>query len=126
MSAATPHGQAPYYFVPAPSSYPVQTAFGLLDFGAHLGVVGYTPKAVEVRLSNLMAFDATAASNWGCPPDRYPDALALVLDGKVRLDAFVETHPLDCAPSVFQSVIEHRITRRAILTRYPDERPQPR
>ena len=103
-----------------------QTPFGLLDFGAHLGVVGYTPKAFEVRLSNLMAFDATAAGNWGCPPDRYPDALALVLDGKVRLDDFVETHPLDCAPSVFQSVIEHRITRRAILTRYPDERPQPR
>jgi cytochrome c oxidase subunit 3 len=30
MSAATTHGQTPYYFVPAPSSYPVQAAFGLL------------------------------------------------------------------------------------------------
>jgi cytochrome c oxidase subunit 3 len=30
MSAATPHGQAPYYFVPAPSQFPVLTATGLL------------------------------------------------------------------------------------------------
>ena len=29
MSAATPHGQQPYYFVPAPSRFPVLTATGL-------------------------------------------------------------------------------------------------
>ncbi|MEP7294545.1 MAG: cytochrome c oxidase subunit 3 [Burkholderiales bacterium] len=30
MSAATPHGQTPYYFVPAPSRHPVLAATGLL------------------------------------------------------------------------------------------------
>ncbi len=30
MSAATQHGQAPYYFVPAPSRFPVMAALGLL------------------------------------------------------------------------------------------------
>ncbi|MEO5697490.1 MAG: cytochrome c oxidase subunit 3 [Burkholderiaceae bacterium] len=36
MSAATPHGHTPYYFVPAPSRHPVLAAFGLLlvIFGA--------------------------------------------------------------------------------------------
>jgi cytochrome c oxidase subunit III len=36
MSAATPHGGTPYYFVPAPSRFPVQASFGLLlvIFGA--------------------------------------------------------------------------------------------
>ncbi len=29
MSAATPHGQTPYYFIPEPSSFPVLTATGL-------------------------------------------------------------------------------------------------
>jgi hypothetical protein len=77
--------------------------------------VGFTPQPVEVRLSNLMAFDATAAGNWGCPPDRYPDALALVLDGKVRLDEYVELHPLDEASAVFEQAIHHTLTRRAIL-----------
>jgi 6-hydroxycyclohex-1-ene-1-carbonyl-CoA dehydrogenase len=93
-----------------------RTAFGLLDFGAHLAVVGYTASPVEVRLSNLMAFDATAAGNWGCPPARYPEALDLVLQGRVSLDDYVETFPLDEAPDVFERVVEHRLARRAILT----------
>ena len=42
MSAATPHGQAPYYFVPAPSHFPVQASFGLLlvAFGASQWING--------------------------------------------------------------------------------------
>lgn len=92
-----------------------QTAFGLLDFGGHLAVVGYTPNPVELRLSNLMALDATAAGNWGCPPERYPEVLALVVSGGVRLDSYVETHPLSRAPEVFQAVVDHKLTRRAVL-----------
>ena len=43
MSAATPHGQAPYYFVPAPSHFPVQASFGLLlvIFGAGQWINGH-------------------------------------------------------------------------------------
>ncbi len=71
------------------------TAYGLLVHGATLSVVGFTMDKVEVRLSNLMAFDARALGNWGCPPEPYPAALDLVLDGKVQIKPFVETHPLD-------------------------------
>jgi len=92
-----------------------QTAFGLLDPGAHLAVVGYTPEKLELRLSNLMAFDATAQGNWGSAPERYPTALRFVLEGKVALEPFVEFHPLDQAPAVIQAVAEHEIRRRAIL-----------
>lgn len=94
-----------------------QTAFGLLDFGGYLAVVGFTPKKVELRLSNLMAFDATARGNWGCPPDQYPDALELVLRGKVAIAPYVESHSLDDAAAVFDAVARHSITHRAILTR---------
>jgi 6-hydroxycyclohex-1-ene-1-carbonyl-CoA dehydrogenase len=59
-------------------------AFNLLVHGATLSVVGFTMDKVELRLSNLMAFDARALGNWGCPPEFYPAALDLVLDGKVR------------------------------------------
>jgi cytochrome c oxidase subunit 3 len=43
MSAATPHGQAPYYFVPAPSRHPVLAATGMLlvIFGAGQWVNGH-------------------------------------------------------------------------------------
>jgi 6-hydroxycyclohex-1-ene-1-carbonyl-CoA dehydrogenase len=92
-----------------------QTAFGLLDFGGYLAVVGFTPKKVELRLSNLMALDAIARGNWGCPPDQYPDALEFVLRSKVVIAPYVETHSLDDAPAVFDAVARHSITRRAIL-----------
>lgn len=91
------------------------TAFSLLDHGAHLAVVGYTPQKTELRLSNLMAFDATACGNWGCPPEHYPKALALVLEGKVVLEPFVEFHSLHEAPQVLEAVASHAIKRRAIL-----------
>jgi len=91
------------------------TAYGLLDHGAYLAVVGFTPKPIELRLSNLMAFDATARGNWGCPPDQYPGALKLVLEGKVALAPFVEKHPLDEAPAILEAVAKHALRRRAIL-----------
>ena len=91
------------------------TAFALLDHGAYLAVVGYSPKAIELRLSNLMAFDATARGNWGCPPEHYPSALALVLNGKVALAPYVEEHPLESAPEVLQAVGQHALRRRAVL-----------
>lgn len=91
------------------------TAFGLLDHGAYLAIVGFTPKTIEMRLSNLMAFDATARGNWGCPPEQYPSALRLVLDGKVVLGPFVEMHALDEAPAVLEAVANHALRRRVIL-----------
>jgi len=91
------------------------TAFNLLVHGATLAVVGFTMDKVEVRLSNLMAFDARAIGNWGCPPEFYPAALDLVLDGRVKLAPFVETHPLADINHVFHAVHAREITRRAVL-----------
>jgi 6-hydroxycyclohex-1-ene-1-carbonyl-CoA dehydrogenase len=91
------------------------TAFGLIDHGGYLAVVGYSPRPVEIRLSNLMAFDATARGNWGCPSEQYPGALSLVLDGKVTLGPYVEEHSLDEAPEVLEAVHRRAIRRRAIL-----------
>jgi len=92
-----------------------QTAYGLLVHGATLGVVGFTMDKVEVRLSNLMAFDARAIGNWGCPPELYPGALDLVLDGSVNVKPFVEPHPLAEINHVFEAVHRHAIKRRAVL-----------
>jgi 6-hydroxycyclohex-1-ene-1-carbonyl-CoA dehydrogenase len=92
------------------------SAFGLLVHGATLSVVGFTMDRVEIRLSNLMAFDARAMGNWGCPPEYYPAALGLVLDGKVQLAPFVEEHPLDSINQVFPAVHHREIKKRAVLT----------
>lgn len=90
-------------------------AFGLLVHGATLAVVGFTMDRVEVRLSNLMAFHARALGNWGCPPELYPAALDLVLDGRVKVAPFVERFPLAEIQRVLAGVHDRQITRRAIL-----------
>jgi 6-hydroxycyclohex-1-ene-1-carbonyl-CoA dehydrogenase len=92
-----------------------ETAFGLLNHGATLCVVGFTMDKVEVRLSNLMAFHARAIGNWGCVPELYPQALELVLNGSVKVAPFVEKHPLKDINKVFEAVHAGALKRRAVL-----------
>ena len=91
------------------------TAYGLLNHGATLSVVGFTMDKIELRLSNLMAFHARALGNWGCLAELYPQALDLVLDGKVALTPFVERHPLNEINEVFAAAQAHKLLGRAIL-----------
>jgi 6-hydroxycyclohex-1-ene-1-carbonyl-CoA dehydrogenase len=92
-----------------------KTAFGLLTFGASLSVVGFTLDTVDIRLSNLMAFNAVARGNWGCRPEFYKPVLDLVLQGKVAIRPFVKTFPLNEINTVFQQVHAHKIQQRPIL-----------
>ena len=95
------------------------SAFGLLTYGACLSVVGFTMEKLEVRLSNLMAFHARALGNWGCLPEYYPDALELVLTGKVSMLPFIERHPLSEINEIFARAHDGKLAGRAILV--PDE-----
>ena len=91
------------------------TAFELLTYGAHLAVVGYTLEKSELRLSNLMAFNARAQGNWGCLPEHYPAALELVLPGQVQMQPFVKLFPLDEINAVFAAAHAQQLTERAVL-----------
>ncbi len=71
-----------------------QTAWALLGHNATLVIVGFTMRKVEVRLSNLMAFDATAFGNWGCLPSHFPAILDLVAEGAIEIGPFVERYPM--------------------------------
>ena len=92
-----------------------KTAFGLLTFGASLAVVGFTMDTVDIRLSNLMAFHATARGNWGCQPKYYQPVLDLVLEGKVKIGPFVKTFPLSEINAVFEMVHSRQIKERPVL-----------
>jgi 6-hydroxycyclohex-1-ene-1-carbonyl-CoA dehydrogenase len=92
-----------------------ETAFGLLGPAATLAVVGFTREKVSIRLSNLMAFDATAFGSWGCPPERYPEAIELVTSGRVRLLPFIRKVPMSDITSVFAEAHEPGDGRRTIL-----------
>ena len=92
------------------------TAWGLLVHGATLCVVGYTTAKAELRLSNLMAFDARAIGNWGCDPALYPDIVRAVLDGDIDLISNTELRPLDTAAQALADVRGHRVSKRIVLT----------
>ncbi len=90
-------------------------AFGLLTFGATLGVIGYSLETVDLRLSNLMAFDAAAVGTWGCLPEHYPAVVDLVLDRKIDVGGFVERVPMSRVNEVLETLHAGRSKKRPIL-----------
>jgi 6-hydroxycyclohex-1-ene-1-carbonyl-CoA dehydrogenase len=87
----------------------------MLGHGGYLSVVGYTPQSVELRFSNLMAFDATAQGNWGCLPEHYPAIVDLVLQRRIALAPFVERRPLATINEVFAELHAGGVPRRLVL-----------
>jgi 6-hydroxycyclohex-1-ene-1-carbonyl-CoA dehydrogenase len=92
-----------------------ETAYGLLNFGAHLAIVGFTLAKSEIRLSNLMAFDATVKGNWGCDATLYPEVLEWIGDGRIKVSPFVEKHELSDINSVLDAAHEGTLKRRGVL-----------
>ncbi len=92
-----------------------KTAFRLLAPGGYLGVVGFTPESVELRLSNLMAFDAVAQGTWGCLPEHYPAVVDLVLSGKVQITPFIEKRPMHAINQTFEALRAHEVRGRPVL-----------
>jgi 6-hydroxycyclohex-1-ene-1-carbonyl-CoA dehydrogenase len=90
-------------------------AFGLLGHGAVLSVVGYTATPVEVRLSNLMAFDAVAMGNWGCLPEHYPAVVDLALTGRIALEPFITRRPMAEINDVFEQLHHGPASGRIVL-----------
>ena len=92
-----------------------ETAFGMLGPAGTLAVVGFTMDKVSVRLSNLMAFDADAFGSWGCPPERYPEAIDLVVSGKIDLLPFTRKIPMAEAETALAAARDGSDPRRSIL-----------
>lgn len=92
-----------------------ETAFGLLGYGGSLAVVGYTMDRIELPLSNLMAFEATARGNWGADPLSYPALLQWIGDGRLTVKPFVERFPLHDINLVFDEAHNGRLLKRAVL-----------
>ena len=92
-----------------------ELAWSLLSRGGSVSVVGYTPDPGTFRLSNLMAFDATAYGNWGCDPSLYPDALSLTASGEIRVRGLVRREALADAPAILEAVHQGKFTERVVL-----------
>jgi 6-hydroxycyclohex-1-ene-1-carbonyl-CoA dehydrogenase len=92
-----------------------ETAFGLLGFGATLGIIGFTLAKPEVRLSNLMAFDADMFGIWGCDPTLYPEVVEWIAAGKIKVGPYAEQHPLAEINDMMTAAHEGKLSRRAVM-----------
>lgn len=80
-----------------------------------MSIVGFTMDKPDVRLSNLMAFDAKIIGTWGCKPELYPEVVDLIATDKLKIDPFIELFPLSKINEVFKNTLEHKYKKRSIL-----------
>ena len=92
-----------------------ELAYNLITFTSTLSIVGFTMDKTEVRLSNLMAFDAKLIGTWGCKPELYPEVVALIENGKLKIDSFIELFPMSKINEVFKNTLEHKYKKRSIM-----------
>lgn len=90
-------------------------AFTLIGPASTMVQAGYCPKPVALRLSNLMAFDATVHGTWGCPPEAYPAVLGLLYERKVAVAPFVEHAPMSRIDAVMDDMAHHRLQKRIVF-----------
>lgn len=92
-----------------------ETGFGLLTFASTLSIVGFTLDKPEVRLSNLMAFDAKIIGTWGCKPELYANVLQLLDSGQLDINPFVQELPMSKINEVFKNTLQHKYLKRTVL-----------
>lgn len=92
-----------------------QTAFSLLNHGGYLAVIGFTMDKLELRVSNLMAYDATMRGNWGCDPTLYGAILDAVGAGKIRLGPLTKRFALSEINEVLEMAHHGALRERAVL-----------
>jgi 6-hydroxycyclohex-1-ene-1-carbonyl-CoA dehydrogenase len=92
-----------------------ELGFNLITFTSTLSIVGFTLDRLEVRLSNLMAFDAKLIGTWGCKPELYPEVVDLILKDLLKIDQFIETFPMSRINDVFRNTLNHAYNKRSVM-----------
>ncbi|MBC8319565.1 MAG: 6-hydroxycyclohex-1-ene-1-carbonyl-CoA dehydrogenase [Bacteroidetes bacterium] len=92
-----------------------ELGYNLLTFASTMSIVGFTMDKPNVRLSNLMAFDAKLIGTWGCKPEFYNDVLDFIDQGKLEIKPFIVTFPMSKINEVFKNTLENKYTKRSVL-----------
>ena len=92
-----------------------ELGYALITFASTMSIVGFTMEKPNVRLSNLMAFDAKLIGTWGCKPELYNDVLDFIDQEKLKIGDFIETFPMSEINEVFKNTLDHKYTKRSVL-----------
>jgi len=91
-------------------------AYALMGIASTMSVVGFTLDKLEVRLSNLMAFDGQLIGTWGCKPELYADVIKLISEDKLKLKPYTQTFPMSKINDIFRDTLDHKLLKRSVLT----------
>lgn len=92
-----------------------ELGYNLITYASTMSIVGFTMDKPNVRLSNLMAFDAKLIGTWGCKPDLYNDVIDFIDQKKLKIEHFIETFPMSEINKVFKNTLDHKYTKRSVL-----------
>jgi 6-hydroxycyclohex-1-ene-1-carbonyl-CoA dehydrogenase len=92
-----------------------QIALELFSYIFTLVICGYGMQKNEYQLSRLMAFDGDILGSWGCLPKYYPAVLKMVIDGKVKIEPFVEIRPMSQIQKAFEDGHKGGLDKRIVL-----------
>ncbi len=92
-----------------------ELAFALINMGGRMATVGFTMDKLNLRISNLMAFDARIIGNWGASPEIYAEAIRLYFEGKLNLKDFTELHPLSSINEIIHKAHHEGLDSRAVF-----------
>ena len=89
------HGGVDVAFEAIGNPKTIELAFGLLRRGGRMCVVGYSAEPVTLSAARLMYYELEVSGSLGCGAGEYPEIMALVRAGTLRLDPIVSgTLPL--------------------------------
>lgn len=92
-----------------------ELGYSLITFASTMSIVGFTMEKPNVRLSNLMAFDAKLIGTWGCKPELYNDVIDFIDQGKLKIGDFIETFPMSEINQVFNNTLNQKYNKRSVL-----------
>ncbi|MEE9190485.1 MAG: 6-hydroxycyclohex-1-ene-1-carbonyl-CoA dehydrogenase [Candidatus Neomarinimicrobiota bacterium] len=92
-----------------------ELGYALLGIAGTLSIVGFTLEKLNVRLSNLMAFDAQVIGTWGCKPELYHDVLNLAAQNQLKIKPFTEIRPMSEINEVFKQILNNELLKRTVL-----------
>ena len=91
-------------------------AFSLLQRGSTMVQVGFTTKLIELRFSNIMAFDADILGSWGCPPEEYVSVLKMIENNQIKIKPFSEISSMYKINDLLHEMKANKLKKRMILT----------
>lgn len=92
-----------------------ELGYNLITYASTMSIVGFTMEKPNVRLSNLMAFDAKLIGTWGCKPELYNDVLDFIDQGKLKIGDFIDTFPMSEINQVFKNTLDHKYIKRSVM-----------